>query len=508
MDRREALITAGRTRLRPIMMTTLAMIFGMLPLALGIGAGAEMRAPMARAVIGGLITSTVLTLLVVPVVYTLFDDFGGWLHRRWAKANALEQDAHARGRRRSAAGAAARRLRWPCRRRAEEPAAAAPPAAAPRRARADPGGRGPARHARRTATWPRRAPTRSGCRGKYVEERAAALPFARRPGRRCDLLGRRHPAARPATSSPSSTTAEGRSASPLSQALFTWGKVGAAIRAARLGHRRRRRPAGRLPAGGGARRDRGLLRRALRPRAARRSPARPWRSGERQLAEAEQRNALGTATDYDVLAARVALENQRPEVIRAGGPGRRWRLDRLRLVLAEESSRPRRQPGRLEAEPAAGPAARRGASGPRSTAGPTCAAWGARSRCGARSCASLNADDKPRLDLAAGAGWRWLDTGPGGAESSGNGRTWTRPWSSPSPSSTAWPPAAGCSRPRATWRGAELDLAQARDGACGRGARRARAGAGGGARSCGRSPARSSRRGGSWRWPRRGRTWA
>jgi len=81
MDRKQALITAGRTRLRPIMMTTLAMIFGMLPIALAIGAGAEMRAPMARAVIGGLITSTVLTLLVVPVTYTLLDDAGGWVRR-------------------------------------------------------------------------------------------------------------------------------------------------------------------------------------------------------------------------------------------------------------------------------------------------------------------------------------------------------------------------------------------------------------------------------------------
>jgi HAE1 family hydrophobic/amphiphilic exporter-1 len=54
-------------------MTTLAMIFGMLPLAFAIGAGAEMRAPMARAVIGGLITSTLLTLVVVPVVYTYLD---------------------------------------------------------------------------------------------------------------------------------------------------------------------------------------------------------------------------------------------------------------------------------------------------------------------------------------------------------------------------------------------------------------------------------------------------
>jgi HAE1 family hydrophobic/amphiphilic exporter-1 len=73
MDRRSALIQAGTTRLRPIMMTTLAMIFGMLPLAFAIGAGAEMRAPMARAVIGGLVTSTLLSLVVVPVVYSYLD---------------------------------------------------------------------------------------------------------------------------------------------------------------------------------------------------------------------------------------------------------------------------------------------------------------------------------------------------------------------------------------------------------------------------------------------------
>jgi hydrophobic/amphiphilic exporter-1 (mainly G- bacteria), HAE1 family len=85
LERREALIRAGRTRLRPIMMTTLAMISGMLPLALALGAGAEMRAPMARAVIGGLITSTFLTLLVVPVVYSWLDDLRQWVQRRRAK---------------------------------------------------------------------------------------------------------------------------------------------------------------------------------------------------------------------------------------------------------------------------------------------------------------------------------------------------------------------------------------------------------------------------------------
>ncbi|MGE0919826.1 efflux RND transporter permease subunit [Trichlorobacter lovleyi] len=83
LERTAAVIEAGRTRLRPIVMTTLAMIFGMLPLFFGVGAGGEGRAPMARAVVGGLITSSLLTLIVVPVMYTYLDDFSNWLKRRW-----------------------------------------------------------------------------------------------------------------------------------------------------------------------------------------------------------------------------------------------------------------------------------------------------------------------------------------------------------------------------------------------------------------------------------------
>ncbi len=88
-DRTEALVKAGSIRLRPILMTTLAMIFGMLPLALGIGSGAELRAGIARAVIGGLATSTLLTLIAVPVVFTLLDDITKKLFgkRRKAVAN-------------------------------------------------------------------------------------------------------------------------------------------------------------------------------------------------------------------------------------------------------------------------------------------------------------------------------------------------------------------------------------------------------------------------------------
>lgn len=81
-ERARAIVDAGRTRLRPIMMTTFAMIFGMMPLALGLGEGGEQRAPMAHAVIGGVIASTLLTLIVVPVVYTYLDDFSAWLRRK------------------------------------------------------------------------------------------------------------------------------------------------------------------------------------------------------------------------------------------------------------------------------------------------------------------------------------------------------------------------------------------------------------------------------------------
>ena len=73
MDKRTALIKAGRSRLRPIIMTTLTTILGLVPLALGIGEGAEVRAPMAITVIGGLAVSTLLTLVVIPVVYSILD---------------------------------------------------------------------------------------------------------------------------------------------------------------------------------------------------------------------------------------------------------------------------------------------------------------------------------------------------------------------------------------------------------------------------------------------------
>jgi HAE1 family hydrophobic/amphiphilic exporter-1 len=78
----EAVLLAGRIRLRPILMTTLAMVFGMMPLALGLGASGEQRAPMGQAVIGGVLASSLLTLVVVPVLYTYIDDALTWAKRQ------------------------------------------------------------------------------------------------------------------------------------------------------------------------------------------------------------------------------------------------------------------------------------------------------------------------------------------------------------------------------------------------------------------------------------------
>ena len=72
-------------------MTTLAMVFGMVPLALGLAEGSEQRAPMGQAVIGGIITSSILTLVVVPVIYTWLDDLAQWGRRRFGSTAAEDE---------------------------------------------------------------------------------------------------------------------------------------------------------------------------------------------------------------------------------------------------------------------------------------------------------------------------------------------------------------------------------------------------------------------------------
>jgi len=89
MSVHEALLSAGPVRLRPILMTTAAMVFGMVPVALAFSEGGEIRAPMAVAVIGGLITSTLLTLVVVPVAYSVVESFAARVRRRLGRAESV-----------------------------------------------------------------------------------------------------------------------------------------------------------------------------------------------------------------------------------------------------------------------------------------------------------------------------------------------------------------------------------------------------------------------------------
>ncbi len=87
MPLREAVELGGRTRLRPILMTSIATMLGLVPMAIGIGEGGELQAPLARVVIGGLLTSTMVTLVLVPAVYTVFEEGLSGLFKRGAKAH-------------------------------------------------------------------------------------------------------------------------------------------------------------------------------------------------------------------------------------------------------------------------------------------------------------------------------------------------------------------------------------------------------------------------------------
>jgi multidrug efflux pump subunit AcrB len=91
--RLDAILEAGHKRARPIVMTTVAMVAGMLPVAMGWGGDSDLRSPMAIAVIGGLVTSTLLTLVIVPAVFTVFDDIERWIAPKAAKLLA-EPAAH------------------------------------------------------------------------------------------------------------------------------------------------------------------------------------------------------------------------------------------------------------------------------------------------------------------------------------------------------------------------------------------------------------------------------
>jgi HAE1 family hydrophobic/amphiphilic exporter-1 len=88
-------VKAGPVRLRPIVMTSMATVFGAVPLAFGIGPGSETRAPLAQSIIGGSILATSVTLLVVPVFYVIFERFGAWLRRLSERDGGAEKAAGA-----------------------------------------------------------------------------------------------------------------------------------------------------------------------------------------------------------------------------------------------------------------------------------------------------------------------------------------------------------------------------------------------------------------------------
>ncbi|HYM61310.1 MAG TPA: efflux RND transporter permease subunit [Thermoanaerobaculia bacterium] len=415
MERREAIIIAGRTRLRPIMMTTLAMIFGMVPLALAIGQGAEMRAPMARAVIGGLITSTLLTLIVVPVVYTLLDDVAMRLRRRRQRSATLGETAAETAEPRrlvpaARTGTAAARagvvvvltfvLLMPATGLAAEPPLTLDRAIAIAQEK-----NRDLQKAREYRRW---------VQGKYLEERAAALPHLTMSGGAMKtwdssyevIFGNLYPPGQRTYSADVSIT----------QVLYAWGKVGAAIRAAKEGVASAedqleiyRQAAVRDVT---AAHTDVLLAKEIQSIAGETLAQR-----ERHLAEAKRRNALGVATDYDVLSATVAVQNARPDVIHAGNLVR-TAYERLRLILAEPELEGE-VAGSLEVAPSDPPPYEEVAAEARRRR-PDLKELEHRLAVYRQLVKIASADDKPRLDFRGGFGWKDLAAGP----LDGRGRNW------------------------------------------------------------------------------------
>ncbi|HPC84014.1 MAG TPA: efflux RND transporter permease subunit [Thermoanaerobaculaceae bacterium] len=409
LDRREAVITAGRTRLRPIVMTTAAMIFGMLPLALAIGQGAEMRAPMARAVVGGLITSTLLTLIIVPVVYTLLDDLAQWLRRRMAGARF---EAH------EAAKTAAAVLLGAL----LAGTLAAPALAQPAPVRVMTLEEALTAALEKNKDVQKAVEYQNWLRAKYVEARSAAFPHLTLTG---GVL-RQHDDTQQDFLKDVPEEFKGIFSFRqdvktwqvgMSQALYTWGQVGAAIRGARVG----------LATGeDGLRRYRQAVRRdvtaayidVLLAKEMEAIARRDVELKQRHLDEARRRHEAGVATDYDVLAAEVALANARPAAISAANRVHTARQN-LGFLLGEEAVEidatgaievPQGEVPPYEAVLASALAHR-----------PELIELGHRRDAQKELVKIYGAGDRPRLDLQASYGGRDLDTG----RATTGGTTWS-----------------------------------------------------------------------------------
>ena len=408
LDRRTALVDAGRTRLRPIMMTTLAMIFGMLPLALGIGQGAEMRAPMARAVIGGLITSTLLTLIVVPVVYSLLDDFGMWLRRKWAgrkREDELEPFPPELEPTPEPAGAARGIVMLVLLLLAAPVVAQEKPLTLDEALQIAIAKNRDLQKAHEYRRW---------VQGRYVEERSAALPHLQLSGAGVETWDNTYQLffgpSYPASQRTWSTTVG------LTQTLYSWGKIGAAIEIAKQGI--------------ASAEDLLDLSRAetvrvtteafvdvLLARSLETIAADTLAQRERHLDEAKKKYELGVATDYDVLSATVAVDNARPDVIHAANLVR-TATQRLRLVLGETELE-REIVGNLETELVEPPQPAAVIEEARAKR-PDLLELEHRLAVYEQLVKIASADDKPSVELRAAYGWMALSA----ATLDGNTRNW------------------------------------------------------------------------------------
>ncbi|HVN75409.1 MAG TPA: efflux RND transporter permease subunit [Thermoanaerobaculaceae bacterium] len=458
MDRRTALITAGRTRLRPIMMTTSAMIFGMLPLFFALGKGAEFRAPMARAVVGGLITSTLLTLIVVPVVYAILDDLASWLQR---KLSGAKFEAHDAAKGVTAAVCLALALAAPAFAQTTQPRTEGD---GPRPTTHDPRvltlDQALAMAAERNYDVKKAEEYRRYLESRYVEERAAAFPHL---GLNASVV-RNYDASQQDffQGIPEEFRAliafqqDVRSGQvTLSQALFTWGQVGAAIRGAKWA----------LATGDDQlRRFRQAVRRdvtaafydVLLAKEFAAIATETVDQRQRHLDETRKRYALGTATDYDALSAEVALANARPEVISAANAVRSAR-ERLGYLLAEEGEVD--ASGTLETEVAPAPRyddvlADAFAHRPELAASD-------HTRRGLNELVKINgAYDRPRLDLQGAYGVKSLDL----LDQSSRGKTWNLGVVLSFPFFDGLKTRAKVAEARSDLRTAELNERQLRDG--------------------------------------------
>ena len=441
LERRAALIEAGRTRLRPIMMTTLAMIFGMLPTALAIGSGAEMRAPMGRGVIGGLITSTMLTLVVVPVMYSLLDDLVARRRRRAAVVPGTEPPSASASERMSGAAVsspvsggaitagvvALLLVAGPAPLRAQEAGLTAGASRAAGDTLTVTLAKGDTltltladaleiamqknRDLRNVEEY------RRWVQGRYVEERAAALPQLSLGGSAARQRDESQQAFFGGIFPPQQDVWTAQAG--VTQAIFTWGQIGAAIHGAReaMAEADDRINGGRQEVVFAVTRAFYVV---LLTREVKEIAAQNLVQKERHLEEAKRKNLEGTATDYDVLAAQVAVENARPEAIRAANDVNTAR-DRLRFLLAIATGEVEAVGELTPADPAMPPPDYESALATAVARRPELASVAHRMAVARDLVRIYGAGNKPRLDFAAGYGWRQYDLG----EMTADGQFWS-----------------------------------------------------------------------------------